>query len=648
MNHWARAIFLALVVLLASSALQAAAQNRPSDLIRNLPGLASTSLDRFHLDVHGRGLEGPLSGPTQVIVDGLPVAHTFLGDVPWNALPFATAAVDSLFHDPAWFLAAGHAASDGTIRIRSRREAGRHLRFSLSALNETGDPGPARFQKADDRNVDRSGPAMELVASSTREALHMEAGYRFDEHHMTDPALSNRVWSSYNGTDRPRVRIHAPWIRMDAAPGAWTVSTLAHARLQRDFRFIPEFGREWPTEEEDFSGILEVSRIITRAPPGHSSARRANRPAAQWTVGARGWGRDLAVASRPLRIDAPTDIRVQQGGGNAWLRRCDDRRCWRLEAGLRATETTSGGVRILDTSPAARLEVTSSDVDAAVHLSMRHPSLQLRAPLSAAGQLTLRFIQAPSAAASLRLYAERADVDTGLSLLSLTRAGAPFGDFLPDEPYVGITSDPGFSTRRQRVEITADVTLRRLSGAAGRLVRDMQFSATFRDTKGLTATRRVDQQRERPRFFNRESHVSTGLVGRGVAASALITGTRYATLWYRYSRMISRGNVLWWQITSGLAPHTLGLSARVDPIPRVRLSLFVAAESPRTFADRADSPLAERPWLVRSELSATKRLLGDAAAATLSLLNAPDTPLTLHPDAGNEQLAARIHVVLTL
>ncbi len=628
----ARLTIIALVTLAACCPQGSSAQNRPTDLIRNLPTLASSSLDRFHLDVYGRGLGGPLSGPTQVLVDGLPVAHTFLGALPWNALPFATAATDSISWDSAWFVAPGHARSDGTINIRTRREPGRHLRFSVSALNETGDPGPARFQQKEDRNVDRSGPTMEFLASSTGPLTHMEAGYRFDEHHMTDPALSNRVWSSYNGTDRPRVRIHAPWIRVDAMPGAWTLSTLAYSRLQRDFRFIPEFGREWPTSEEEFSGIIQAVRPLTR----------------RWDAGLRAWARDLSVSSRPLRIEAPDNIRVQQGGGQIWLHRCDDLRCWRLAAGIRGTETSTGPQRIREFVPSAQLEVTSKNIDAAIMLSTQGDRPRVSAPLSASGSLALRMVKTRSAAISVRMHAERTDVDTGLSLLSLWREGADFGGFLPDEPHVGITSDPGFSVRSQRLEVAADMVLGRLPGVAGRVVDEALFSIAFRDTKGLTATRRVNQDLVRRRFFHRESHVSTGLEGRAISGSAHVTGAQHVSLWYRYHRMVSRGNVLWWQITSGLAPHTLGLSSAVNPVERLRVSLFVTAESPRTFADRADSPLSHRPWLVRSELSVTKLLLGDTAAATLSLLNAPDAPLTLNPDAGNEQLAARIHFIVTL
>lgn len=608
------------------------AQNRPIDLLRNLPALASTSLDRFHLDVYGRGMEGPLSGPTQVVIDGLPVSHTFLGATSWNALPFAVAATDSVSWDPSWRAEPGQAQSDGSIQIRSARPLGRHLYFSISALNETGDPGPARFQQATDRNVDRSGPAIELLATSTGERVHVEAGYRFDEHHMTDPAISNRVWSSYNGTDRPRSRIHAPWVRVDAALGDWTLASLARGRLQRDFRWIPEFGREWPTEEADFSGIVEAKRRLSTF----------------WDTGLQAWGRDLSVSSRPLQMDAPQDIRLQQAGGHIWLRRCDTLRCWRLTAGLRGQETASGPLRVRQFEPSARLGVTSSHVDAAAMLFTRSSTLRMSAPLSATALVTLRMVDTRRAALAILLQAQRTDPETGTSLRSIWREGADFGGFLPDEPDVGITSDPGFSTREQRLEVAVDLTLRQLPGAPGNLIREVRLQGAFRNTKGLTAARRVDQDLERRRFFYRESHISTGLEGRALSASAHVLGTRNVTLWYRYHRMISRGSVRWWQATSGLSPHTIGLTSRLEPVRRIQFSAFLAATSPRSFPDRFDSPLTHRPWLVRTELSATKQLFGDAAAATLTVLNVVDAPLTLHPDAGNEQLAARIHVMITL
>ncbi|PIQ62505.1 MAG: hypothetical protein COV99_06010 [Bacteroidetes bacterium CG12_big_fil_rev_8_21_14_0_65_60_17] len=608
------------------------AQNRPADLVRNLPSLATTSLDRFHLDVYGHGMEGPRSGPTQVLLDGLPVAHSFLGTTAWNALPFATAAADSIWWDSEWFDLPGRARSDGTIRIRTKRTPGRHLYASFSALNETGDPGPERFRQTTDRNVDRSGPAMELLASSTGPTLHLEAGYRFDEHHMTDPAVADRVWSSYNGRDRPRVRIHSPWIRVDAAPAAWKFAGLAHGRLQRDFRFIPEFGREWPTTEEEYAGIMQAERRLDD----------------RWDTGLHAWGRDMSVSSRPLRIEAPDHIRVREAGGHVWVRRCDERRCWRMAVGLRGTETTAGAVDPRTFIPSARLDVTSSDVDAAVMLFTESSSPQSAAPLSASGSLTLHMVTTRTLALSIRTHAERSSGQGDLSFLSLWREGVDFGGFLPDEPYVGITSDPGFSTRLQRIEVGTDVTIGHIPGLAGRIVHRARLSAAFRDTKGLTATLRRDQARERRRFFHRESRIATGIEGRAVSASAHVTGAQGLSLWYRYHRMISRGNVPWWQATGGLAPHTLGMAASSRLVHRIRFSVFVSAASPHIHPDRSDAPLAHRPWLVRSEISLDKRFLGDAAVAALSLLNVPNAPLTLHPDAGDEQLAARIQVTLRL
>ncbi len=639
-----RAVFLLLpgLGLVMPSAGQHAS-TRLSDELRNLPGMHSTTLDRFHTHLAGQGLGGALgmsgamSGPSVVMLDGMPIGEPFLGALQWNALPVATVTLDTLYARPGWVYSGDRMPSDGAIVVRTLHAEGWSARTSVMPVNETGDPGPDLFRNADARNVDRSGPAVESVVAYRNADTFVEAGYRFDEHHMTDPAYSDRIWRSYAEQDRPRVRIHAPWIRAHVVRSNIQVQSLATWTRVRDFRYVAAFGREWPTLEEEQSLTIQVERAV-------------NVP---WKSGMRVSAHDRTVGSRALRIAPPEPISVRTGRIAAWISR--DWPGWsaRLDAGGFAQDIRQAALsvpRTLTASTGVGIESPGGGVSVRFWTEAveRRPSPAPSSPHSGAATAFIRPVRTLHHALELRIDVQSRRPPVGTAFLELHRAGVSFADFIPVADDTGILSDPGYSTRERIVDASVVWTW---------LARDWRIrtTAAVRESVGLTVPTLVRAEVERPSPVFRETHVRTGIAGRMATAAVQLdhrpsTDNR-TTLSYRHTRRIADGSLPFWLAMEGLPMHIMDLHLTRRIRPRLGVRLFASLQSPYAWFQHRTFQSGDRwrrPWTLRTEATVTKQVVGDRGAVSFGILNLPDVDLRMHPEGANEQLAVRLRLDIRL
>lgn len=618
--------------------------NRPGDVLRNLPGVYTSSLDRYHVQLHGRGLGGVVSGTPLVYLDGLPLESGVLGHLDWNALPASTGRWRGVAWDPAWSMQGDRSLSDGSVRIETVRPDGWRVQASISVLNETGDPGPDRFRplasvepgRGPDTNVDRSGPASEVLVSHGGPRLYSEAGYRFDEHHMTDPWIVDRVWTTYNGNDRPRVQVHAPWIRFLSTSQTWTVQAVAHARFQRDFRFLDALSREWATEETAFSGVLQVARSVQSA----------------GQIGLRVSGHETRLDSRPLRVVPPAAMTFREARTSLWFSACRQDRCFQAEAGGYAIQVLQPGIALTPQTITAvgQLSYSAPAVSVTGRFWMevvgRRPSLAATAPHSGAGSVVWHAVRTGRATLELRATAFSKRPDPGTSFLDLYRLGVTMAGYLPFGFEGPSFDEPGYSTREQMAELVADADFRMASGWK------IGLDAGVRHTEGATLSLLSNPDLEKRSPYYRDTRVHVGASGQMLTAGANISrdlpndGTFGA--WARAHRRISDGSVVWWLGMEGLAPYMLGVEGARALWPRVRLYGSARALSPRRAYQLSNMSSYRRPWTVRTELSVVKALAGPYGEAVVSLLNVPDIPLLEQPRGVHEQLALRILVRLSI
>lgn len=637
-----------LVSPLASHAQHTSA--RLSDVLRNLPGMHSTTLDRFHTHLAGQGLggafgvSGAMSGPSVVILDGMPIGEPFLGSMQWNALPLATVALDTLYARSGWVHQADRAPSDGAIMVLTQHPEGWSARTSVMPINETGDPGPDIFRSPDARNVDRSGPAVESIVAFRQSASFVEAGFRFDEHHMTDPLYSNRVWRSYNELDQPRARIHAPWMRARLATPNVHVQTLATWTRVRDFRYVAAFGREWPTQEEAMSVTIQAESA-------------GDGP---WMSGVRVSAHDRTVDSRTLRIAAPGAISVRTGRAATWLGRCmagpTSDWCVRLDGGAFVQEIRQAAVfapRTVTSSVGLSLDHPRAGVSlwfwSEVH--GRRPSPAPSSPHSGAATAFVRPIWTARHQLELRMGSQSRRPPIGTSFLGLHRLGISFADFIPEADDTGVRVDPGYYTRERISDLTLEWTWMPDLNGPWRTT----AGAGLRQSSGLTLPVLARTRLERPSPAYRETYVHTGVAGRMATASLRVDHSGHTdnriTAVYRFTRRIADGNLPFWLAMEGLPPHTMDVDVTRRILPRLHVRLFASVRSPHELLQHGtlQSPTAwMRPWTVRTEASITKHVFRDHGSLSFGLLNIPDAPLLEHPEGGNEQLAARLRLDIRL
>lgn len=640
-------------LLVASLAPPSSAQHastRLSDELRNLPGMHSTTLDRFHTHLAGQGLggafglSGAISGPAVVVLDGMPIGEPFLGAMQWNALPVATVALDTLYARGGWMYYGDRVPSDGSIIARTRYPEGWSTWTSVMPVNETGDPGPDMFRNSAARNVDRSGPAVESVVAFRQSESFVEAGYRFDEHHMTDPLYSDRVWRSYNELDQPRARIHAPWMRARVAAANMNVHALATWTRIRDFRYVAAFGREWPTREEALSLTIQAE-TAGKGP---------------WSSGLRVAAHDRTIHSRTLRIAAPGAIAVRTGRVATWVGRCvagtASDWCLRLDGGAFVQEIQQASVfapRTVTASVGLSLDNPRAGVSvwfwSEVH--GRRPSPAPSSPHSGAATAFVRPIWTRHHQLELRFESQSRRPPVGTSFLELYRMGISFADFIPEADDTGVLADPGYFTRERISDVIISWNWAPDPDGVWRL----QTEAGIRQSSGLTLPILARTRLQRPSPVFRETHVHTGVAGRMATASVRVdrstdTDNR-AVLAYRFTRRIADGNLPFWMAMEGLPPHKLDVDVTRRIVQRLHMRLFASVRSPHDLLQHRtlQSPTAwMRPWTVRTEASITKHVFQDRGSLTLGVMNIPDAPLLEHPEGGNEQLAARVLVDIRL
>ena len=271
---------------------------RLGDLFQYTDGWAASSTDFYHWDATALGL-APEHAPTWMLfVDGKRVDLRALGRASLTMLPVPVTEISQVKFFTRPVQIGGVVAPAGAVHVHtSRPGTGLVARGAIEAGSETGDPGPHRFLREGDRNVDRTGPAAHAAVMIGSGRSHLRASGQLDEHHATHPLIRPRVRTLFRG--EKDARIHLRSIAADLAlDRAWgTLSGWAASSTMEDLRFFDRMGLEVPANHNVTLAHLTVG--LANAPIGFGLSAQRTR---------------LSTRSNPLDVDVAfhlTDLRGQ-------------------------------------------------------------------------------------------------------------------------------------------------------------------------------------------------------------------------------------------------------------------------------------------------------------------------------------------------
>lgn len=238
---------------------------RFGDALKLSPFFTGYSVDGFrtHGSLFGAGLAG--GAHFRVILDGAEVHADFVDGLHSEMLPVPTSRIARMVIRPPGPGPTGIASSGWVIIETVPAASGPLVTLAASAGNEVGDPGPFRYTDRSTPNVDRDGPSADLETvlpvsgllpgvlrrGQAKEAtLHLRAGVRADQAHLTEAGILDRVYVLYDGVRKPRMTLIQPRLGLDWIRGEnqhrvrWSQTNL------RDLPFLEVMGSELPISRQ--------------------------------------------------------------------------------------------------------------------------------------------------------------------------------------------------------------------------------------------------------------------------------------------------------------------------------------------------------------------------------------------------------------
>ncbi len=241
--------------VIRSEDLRAAGVTRLSNVLMLVDGARYATIDGFTIMPSFSGLAPVQDRLWSVEVDGLPIESGILDIQNLNALSVPVSSIDSIVVNTTPQVRMGRFRPGGTIEIFTRGtgvEEGYFARASLSAVNESGDPGPYRYADPDARynNVDKEGPDASVEVGLKTGNSQLIAGGVLHQIIPSDPAVFARNYNSFDVPRTPEVRVVAPFLALSAQPfGARAVMRLSGASFD-DMMYSRDIGREVPIRYE--------------------------------------------------------------------------------------------------------------------------------------------------------------------------------------------------------------------------------------------------------------------------------------------------------------------------------------------------------------------------------------------------------------
>ncbi len=233
--------------IITGQEIREAGITRLGDLIQIIEEWDSASLDGYNWIVSPSGLDHFQHQRWQAAVDGRVIDINLMGINSLARLPVNLNQIDYIEIISEPYLGEGFWAEGGLLNIVTRKaDSCSRISMSLSAGNETGDPGPYRYTDLASPNVDRIGWTGGADYVFGRENIGGRLAVREEVNYPTDQNLyfrNGRIAGNYY----PRQDLIALGGRLYLGRGNdATRIMVGHSRLD-DFFFLPEFGREVPT-----------------------------------------------------------------------------------------------------------------------------------------------------------------------------------------------------------------------------------------------------------------------------------------------------------------------------------------------------------------------------------------------------------------
>ncbi|MEZ4695805.1 MAG: hypothetical protein R2832_05270 [Rhodothermales bacterium] len=237
---------------ITAAELRASGVTRLGNVLMLVNGARYSSIDGFTVVPSFAGLAPLQDRSWTVEVDGLPVEAGVLDVENLNALSIPVTSVDSIVVRTQPSIVRGRLQQGGVVRVYTRGAApsGYHVRATMSATNETGDPGPFRYADPDlaNRNVDKEGPDASLDVGLSNAGLSVSAGGVYQQTIPSDPAVFARNYRAFDKPSTPEMRVVAPFVKGGYAVGRLSGALRVSGAVFDDMMYSREIAREVPAQ----------------------------------------------------------------------------------------------------------------------------------------------------------------------------------------------------------------------------------------------------------------------------------------------------------------------------------------------------------------------------------------------------------------
>ncbi len=239
------------VQTISGDELRLSGLTRLSNLFIMLDGARFTTVDGFTTTPSFNGLSALGERTWRVEIDGHSVDDGVLDAHSLNTLGVPISAIDRIVVHDVPHVRNGRFESGGVIEIWTRTsENERFVRSTVSAGNETGDPGPFRYTDAARtyQNVDKEGPDVSIEGGLRYSGVDLQGGMTMNQIIPSDPAVFERNLDAFDESITPVVRAFAPFLALKSALPNGDVSVRVSGATFNDMLLSENIGREVPTE----------------------------------------------------------------------------------------------------------------------------------------------------------------------------------------------------------------------------------------------------------------------------------------------------------------------------------------------------------------------------------------------------------------
>ena len=231
--------------------LRDAGVTRLGDIFVLFDGVRFTTVDGFTTSPSFNGLAALQERVWRVEIDGQPVDDGILDAQTLNTLAVPVTSIDRIVVRDVPHVRRARFERGGVIEIWTRGgENDRFVRSSVSAGNETGDPGPYRYAEPDLRleNVDKQGPDVAVEGGFTRSGVATHLGLVMNQIIPSDPAVFRRNYRVFDASRTPVMRVVAPFVSLKSAIPTGDITVRASGAVFDDMFFSRNIAREVPAE----------------------------------------------------------------------------------------------------------------------------------------------------------------------------------------------------------------------------------------------------------------------------------------------------------------------------------------------------------------------------------------------------------------